>query len=64
MLFRSEIDAGFTSVNSVNGKSGEKLVRKTLVVMPDGRKILKDTNNSANDFECTTSISPRNYLEP
>lgn len=60
----AEIDAGFTSVNSVNGKSGEKLVRKTLVVMPDGRKILKDTNNSANDFECTTSISPRNYLEP
>ena len=60
----AEIDAGFTSVKSANGKSGEKLVRKTLTVMPDGRKILKDTNNSTYDFECVSIISPRNYLEP
>lgn len=59
-----EVDAGFCSVNATNGRAGEKLVRKTLSVTGDGRKILKDTNNSANDFECSTTISPRNYLEP
>ena len=60
----AEVDAGFTSVNATNGKAGERLVRKTLSVTPEGRKILKDTNNSANDFECSTTVKPRNYLEP
>ena len=60
----AEIDAGFTSVKAKNGKAGERLVRKTLSVTPEGRKILKDTNNSANDFECSTTVKPRNYLEP
>jgi len=59
-----DIDAGFCSVNATNGSAGERLVRKTQSVTADGRKILKDTNNSANDFECSTTISPRNYLEP
>jgi hypothetical protein len=60
----AEIDAGFTFVNSVGGTAGEKLVRKTLSVTADGRRILKDTNNSANDFICTDNINPREYLEP
>ena len=59
----ADIDAGFISVNSINGRAGEKLVRKTLTVMPDGRKMLKDTNNSTNDFICTVQVSPREYKE-
>ncbi len=59
----SEVDAGFTFVNDASGKSGEKLVRKTLYVTSDGRKVLKDTNNSSNDFVCTTVVKPREYKE-
>ena len=59
----ADIDAGFISVNSINGRAGEKLVRKTLTVMPDGRKMLKDTNNSTNDFICTVQVNPREYKE-
>ena len=59
----ADIDAGFTTVNSINGRAGEKLVRKTLTIMPDGRKMLKDTNNSTNDFVCTVQVSPREYKE-
>ncbi len=59
-----EVDAGFTFANSTAGNAGERLVRKTAMVTSDGRKILQDTNNSCNDFVCTDTISPRNYLEP
>ena len=59
-----DIDAGYTFVASAAGTTGERLVRKTLNVATDGRKILQDTNNSSNDFVCTDTISPRNYLEP
>ncbi len=59
-----EVDAGFTFANSASGNAGERLVRKTAMVTSDGRKILQDTNNSSNDFICTDTISPRNYLEP
>ena len=59
-----EIDACYTFVNTAAGTTGERLVRKTLSVTPDSRKILQDTNNSLNDFVCTDTISPRNYLEP
>lgn len=57
----ADIDAGFTSVKAVNGRAGEKLVRRVMTVLPDGRMMLKDTNNSANDFICTDHISPREY---
>ena len=59
-----EIDAAYTFVNSTAGTTGERLVRKTLSVTADGRKVLQDTNNSLNDFVCTDTISPRNYLKP
>ncbi len=59
-----EVDAGLTFANSAAGNAGERLVRKTAMVTTDGRKVLQDTNNSSNDFICTDTISPRNYLEP
>lgn len=59
-----EIDAAYTFVNSTSGTTGERLVRKTLSITADGRKVLQDTNNSLNDFLCTDTISPRNYLLP
>lgn len=59
-----EIDAAYTFVNSASGTTGERLVRKTLSITADGRKVLQDTNNSLNDFLCTDTISPRNYLLP
>ncbi len=59
-----EVDAGFTFASSASGNAGERLVRKTAMVTSDGRKVLQDTNNSNNDFICTDTISPRNYLEP
>lgn len=59
----ADIDAGFTSVNSVNGRAGEKLVRKTLTILPGGRRMLKDSNNSANDFICTDQVRPREYKD-
>lgn len=59
-----DIDAGYTFVNSAAGTTGERLVRKTLSVTADGRRVLQDTNNSLNDFVCTDTISPRNYLLP
>ena len=61
---QQSIDAGYTYVNSAAGTVGERLVRRTAAVTATGRKILQDTNNSLNDFVCTDTISPRNYLEP
>ncbi len=58
-----EVDAGFTFVNSASGNAGEKLVRRTLSTTSDGRRILKDTNNSTNDFICTTNVKPREYKD-
>jgi len=60
----TDIDATYACVNSAAGTTGERLVRRTLSVTADGRKILQDTNNSVADFVCTDTISPRNYLEP
>jgi len=59
----SEVDAGFTFVGSAAGTAGETLVRKTMAVMADGRKVLQDTNNSTNDFLYTTKTEPRHYNE-
>ena len=58
------IDAGYTNVSTAAGTIGERLVRRTLSVAEDGRKILQDTNNSLNDFICNDNINPREYLEP
>ena len=60
----TSIDASYTNVSTASGNIGERLVRKTLSVTPEGRKILQDTNNSLNDFICNDNINPREYLEP
>lgn len=39
---------------------GESIVRKVVETKPDGRKVYKDTNNSASDFEITTPKIRRN----
>lgn len=60
----TSIDASYTNVSTASGNIAERLVRKTLSVTADGRKILQDTNNSQNDFICNDNINPREYLEP
>lgn len=59
-----DIDAGYTYFSTAAGTIGERLVRRTLMVTADGRKVLQDTNNSLNDFVISDNITPRNYLEP
>lgn len=55
------IDAGYTNINATSGYNGEVVYRKVESTANDGRKILKDTNNSQNDFDVTTDINPREY---
>ena len=55
------IDAGYTNINATSGYNGEVVYRKIESTATDGRKILKDTNNSQNDFDVTTDINPREY---
>lgn len=57
----SDIDAGYTHINAYNGWTGEVVYRRTAKVMPNGQKILTDTNNSSNDFKVSTTIKPREY---
>ncbi len=57
------VDAGYTFVTAPSANAGERLVRKTMAVAPDGRRILQDTNNSLNDFVCNDTISPRVYMD-
>lgn len=59
----TDIDAGYTNINSISGYTGEVVYRRTLRVTPDGRKVLMDTNNSSNDFKVSTTIYPREYDE-
>lgn len=44
------IDAGFTNIESVTGRTGEVVYRK-LDKTVDGRMVLVDTNNSSNDWK-------------
>ena len=55
------IDAGYTNINATSGYNGEVVYRKVESTATDERKILKDTNNSQNDFDVTTDINPREY---
>ena len=48
------LDMGWTycaEIKNDNDRYGKSIKRKTLSTTSDGRKILKDTNNSTNDFE-------------
>lgn len=55
------IDAGYTNINATSGYNGEVVYRKVESTAAGGRIILMDTNNSQNDFDVTTDISPREY---
>lgn len=57
----TDIDANCTHIDALSGYSGEVLYRKTLRTATDGRRTLKDTNNSANDFQISTTIKVREY---
>lgn len=54
------IDAGYTNIEAVTGKTGEVVYRK-LETIKNGRNILIDTNNSSSDFTVSTKIAPKEY---
>ena len=56
-------DAGIASTNATGGYNGETVYRKTAFIMPDGRKVLYDTNNSSTDFQASSTIQPRSFDE-
>lgn len=57
------IDAGFCYINATSGYVNESVERKVSRVV-DGRIILKDTNNSIEDFVVIKGPTPRNYDHP
>ena len=59
----TDIDAGCTHIDALNGYTGEVVYRRTVRTAADGRKILMDTNNSSNDFKVSTTIKVREYDE-
>ncbi len=56
------IDAGYTNIESISGRSSEVVCRK-VASESDGRYYLTDTNNSGNDFyvAATTDIQPGEF---
>jgi len=54
----NDIDAGYISINATAGLSGEVIYRKTASAAAGGHSILMDTNNSTNDFQVSTSVTP------
>ena len=59
-----EIDASCTHIVATTGYTGEVVYRKTSdKKSAGGHKLLVDTNNSANDFNVSKTISPREYDE-
>ena len=55
------LDAGYAFTEAKSGYDGRLVRRKVASTTADGRKILQDTNNSANDFESTDQLTPRVY---
>ncbi len=59
-VFSSSIDMGWTYCGTYFGdkeRYGKSVIRKVLTTTPDGRNMLKDTNNSAVDFTPNTTPS-------
>jgi len=57
----SAVDAGVTF--TTNGSySSESVIRKTATILPDGRRILQDTNNSTEDF-VSIKADPRGFKD-
>lgn len=55
------LDAGYAFTEAKIGYDARLVRRKVASTTSDGRKILQDTNNSANDFESTDNLTPRIY---
>lgn len=55
------LDAGYAFTETKTGYDGRLVRRKVASTATDGRKILQDTNNSANDFESADNLTPRIY---
>ncbi len=56
-------DAGYATTATAGGYTGETVYRKTAFILPDGRKVLYDTNNSSVDFQASATIQPRAFDE-
>lgn len=61
--FQDIIDAGFVMINAISGYTNESLERKISSIDGD-RIILKDSNNSTDDFVLIQGPEPRNYDHP
>jgi hypothetical protein len=61
--FQNIVDAGFAFINASSGYTNESLERRVSGTI-DGRLMLKDTNNSTQDFVIINGPVPRNYLNP
>ncbi len=61
--FQAIIDAGFVYINATSGYTNESLERK-VSGMEGERVILKDSNNSIDDFVIIVSPTPRKYDHP
>ncbi len=55
----AEFDAGFAYTTGTN--NSQALMRKTDSVTVNGRRVLRDTNNSTNDFELRPRAVPRGF---
>ncbi|RHR82870.1 DUF4876 domain-containing protein [Odoribacter sp. AF15-53] len=58
------IDASYQTLSTAAGRTGESMERKVAKVEEDGRVVLQDTNNSLEDFVCTSDIRPLIYTKP
>jgi hypothetical protein len=61
--FQDIVDAGFAFITATSGYTNESIERK-IGEFVDGRYILKDSNNSAQDFVIITGPVPRKYDNP
>jgi hypothetical protein len=61
--FQDIVDAGFVMINATSGYTNESLERK-ISSMDGDRIILKDSNNSTDDFVLIQGPEPRNYDHP
>lgn len=60
----NSIDAGYTNIEATSGYTGEVVYRKASGRRgSNGHGILKDTNNSTDDFKTSTTIGIREYDE-
>ena len=60
----ARIDASYQTLSTASGRTGESIERKVARVEENGRVVLQDTNNSLEDFVCTSDIRPMVYTKP